>query len=83
MYIVPHGCASNGVHYTLKLHIFTSNQIRIHRYYKCIHRTKYTYVEIAYMNGTVQLNRNAFVHIEIIRLYFELFPCVRRAGLKY
>ena len=51
--------------YTSKLHIYTSNQIHIHRNY-------------TYINGTVQINRNAFVHIEIIRLYFELFTCVRR-----
>ena len=42
-----------------KLHIYTSIQIHIHRNY-------------TYINDTVQINRNAFVHIEIIRLYFVL-----------
>ena len=54
--------------YTSKLHIYTSNQIHICRNY-------------TYINGTVQINRNAFVHIEIIRFYFELFACARRAIL--
>ena len=54
--------------YTLKLHIYTSNQIQICRNY-------------TYINGTVQINRNAFVHIEIMRFYFELFACARRAIL--
>ena len=70
--------------YTSKLHIYTSNQIHIHRISNLhiytsnqihIHRN-YTYI-----NGTIHINRNAFVHIEIIRLYFELFTCVRRACL--
>ena len=56
MYVKPHT-------YTSKLHIYTSNQIHIHRNY-------------TYINGTVQINRNAFVHIEIICFYFELFTCV-------
>ena len=42
-----------------KLPIYTSIQIHIHRNY-------------TYINDTVQINRNAFVHIEIIRLYFVL-----------
>ena len=52
----------------IELRTDTSNQIHIHRSYACI-------------NGTVQINRNAFVQIEKIRLYFELFACVRRACL--
>ena len=54
--------------YTSKLNIYTSNQIHTCRNY-------------TYINGTVQINRNAFVHVEIIRFYFELFACARRACL--
>ena len=54
--------------YTSKLNIYTSNQMHICRNY-------------TYINGTVQINRNAFVHVEIIRFYFELFACARRACL--
>ena len=54
--------------YISKLHIYTSNQILICRNY-------------TYINGTIQINRNTFVHIEIIRFYFELFAGALRAIL--
>ena len=80
--------------YNSKLHICTSYRIHVHltafmhiepntctSYRNYTQHTSRKQIHIrrncTYINGTIQINRNAFV----IRLYFELFTCVRRACL--
>ena len=85
----------NPQSYHSKLHIRTSYRMHVHRTAYIYIDVTYLYIETntytsnqihirrnyTYIDGTVQINRNAFVHVEIIRFYFELFACARRACL--